>query len=136
MWWGDQRGLDSGSPFLLKGRPYTHPFSVFPRCSPAVRDRGRPLLALAGRHRQSTVPDKTRLVDGTGEEVVIAINRRPTVASARLLPTGSGRKEAAEGRDGTEAAAGRKWKSSPETATDEPGGVRLAGTSPRPGRVE
>lgn len=83
--------------FYRRTTLYTHPFSVFTQCSPSSSgDRGRPLLGRAGRHRQS----KTRLGD-TGEEVVIAINRRPTVASPRLLPTGSGRKEAAEGRDGS-----------------------------------
>lgn len=109
---------------------YTHPFPVFTQCSPSIRGRGRPLLA--GRHRQSAGPDKTRPGDRGGS----CCNRHKSPANRRLrlLPTGSGRKEAAEGRDGTEAAGGRKWKSSPETATDEPGGVRSAGTSPRPGR--
>lgn len=78
---------------------YTHPFPVFTQCSPSIRGRGRPLLA--GRHRQSAGPDKTRPGDRGGS----CCNRHKSPANRRLrlrlLPTGSGRKEAAEGRDGT-----------------------------------
>lgn len=81
---------------------YTYPFPVFTQCSPSIRGRGRPLLA--GRHRQSAGPDKTRPGDRGGSRC----NRHKSPANRRLrlLPTGSGRKEAAEGRDGTEAAGG------------------------------